>query len=380
LPLLYFLQSTLQGLLDSFVGLLNTLITSFEVDPTKDPVSITFPIPDLVKPYICAVFMTVTIIVIQLIILLANIRRNLFQAYRGDDSEIPRRQRSQYISYATGNFHFAGYFIGYLVWGFIIIAIFSSLICICIGAFIQYGSVRALETVLKFCIPSILLVVFKLYLNKLLAQYVFLQDYGDVLALNNRRCLMIFIYFNFFLDAFLGFVSSIFRLLESIIGGIFYMCRLDYSTLGRKLETLDSGFNAYCGFIHTECTHRHPIMLVFVSHLFNEIRTKQYIMNNICTPDSSVHEKSVIQQKKSLRYIRKWRLAAFLVRNPAIVFLRKGFLKNLGLEELRAINDVDGDNRISNRRGTAFYIRQMAAQQPNFIADIDATQIIIQRF
>ncbi|CAF3443085.1 unnamed protein product [Rotaria sp. Silwood1] len=381
LPILNTMQPNLQTLVESIINLVDSIINLFSNNgDNQDPVSLTFPLPNLVKSYYCAVTMTVTIIVIQLIVFLANIRRNLLQVYRGDDSEIPRRQRSQYVTYATGNFHFAGYFIGYLIWGFIIIAFFSTIFCVSIGAFITFGNVKVLEKILKFILPSLLLVTFKVFLNKLLAQYVFLQHYGDVLALDNRRFFMIFIYFNFFLDAFLGFISSILRFVKSIIGATFYMCRLDYSPLGRKLETFDSGFSAYCGFIHTECTHRHPIMLVFVSHLFSELRKQQYSMTHIDLDDFPLEEKCAVEVKKTSKYIRKWRLAVFLVRNPAIVFFRKTFLKQLCFEDLQAINDLDNDNQHNTQRGAAFYIRQMAAQRPSFVNEIDPTQIIIQRF
>ncbi|CAF4898746.1 unnamed protein product, partial [Rotaria sp. Silwood1] len=136
-----------------------------------------FPVPNLQRPYVLAVTATVLIIIIQLLALLVNIRRNLLQSFRGDDSEIPRRQRSKYISYAIGNMHFAGYFIGYLIWGYIIIAIFTSILCICIEALIIYRNARFLESLLKAIIPTLLLIYFKTYLNKLLAQYVFLQHY-----------------------------------------------------------------------------------------------------------------------------------------------------------------------------------------------------------
>jgi hypothetical protein len=36
------------------------------------------------------------------------------------------------------------------------------------------------------------------------------------------------------------------------------MSRLDYSLLGRKFETLDAGFTAYCGFIQIEATRPVP--------------------------------------------------------------------------------------------------------------------------
>jgi hypothetical protein len=312
-----------------------------------------FPIPSLVRPYIFAVFLTLIIIITQLVVLLVNMRRNLFQSYRGDDSELPRRQRSKYTSLSSGNIHFAGYFIGYLIWGFIIIAVFSALICISIDAFIIFGSVRLIEIILKAIIPTLLFVFFKQYLNRVLAQYVFLQHHGEVLSLNNRRLLMIFIYFNFFLDAFLGFVSSIVRLIKSVLGGIMYMCRLDYSPLGRKLETMDGGFSAYCGFIHTECAHRHPVMLVFVSHLYTQMKMKQLAMENMEIDD-------IKRTKSSSRYIRKWKLAVFLARNPTIVFFRKAFLNQLHIDEIHALNDIHNDDKKSNQKRISIYTRRMS--------------------
>ncbi|CAF3538329.1 unnamed protein product [Rotaria sp. Silwood1] len=225
LPALHSIQKKMQDFFD-FMSIFgdnneNTMYSNTENKSQQYE----FPVPNLQPPYVLAVTATVLIIIIQLLALLVNIRRNLLQSFRGDDSEIPRRQRSKYISYAIGNMHFAGYFIGYLIWGYIIIAIFTSILCICIEALIIYRNARFLESLLKAIIPTLLLIYFKTYLNKLLAQYVFLQHYGRVLAINNRRMLMIFIYFNFFLDAFLGFVSSIIRLIKSVMAGMLYMCR-----------------------------------------------------------------------------------------------------------------------------------------------------------
>ncbi|CAF2491921.1 unnamed protein product [Rotaria sp. Silwood2] len=366
LPSLDRVQDHLQTIIDSIIVIIELTINIFSHDDDSESrLLLTFPLPNLAIPYLCGIAMAVIIIIIQLLVLLASIRRNLLQAYRGDDSEIPRRQRSNYVSYAVGNFHFAGYFIGYFIWAFIIIAVFSTAFCISIGTLITYGSVEVLEKILKFILPSLLLVTYKSFLNKLLAQYIFLQHYGDVLALNHRRLFMIFIYFNFFLDAFLGFVSSILRFVNSIIATTLYMARLDYSPLGRKLESFDSGFNAYCGFIHTECTHRHPVMLVFVSHLFSEIKKQQYAMTKIDLDGFLLEGKLVSKQKKPSRYIRKWRLAAFLVRNPSILFFRKSFLHELSLEDRRALNDVDNNKQYNVQRGIASYMRQMAVKGPS---------------
>ncbi len=368
-----YLSTVVKSLQDTITTIANAII-----DNGTDFSQSSFPFPNLVRPFLFAVGVTSTIMVIQLLVLLANIRRNLLQAFRGDDSEIPRRDPSRHVSYATGNFHFAGYFIGYLVWGFIIMSTFITIICACIYAFIEYGSVRFLEKILKAIIPSLLLVLFKLYLNKLLAQYVFLQHCGDVLALDNRRFLMIFIFFNFFLDAFLGFISAILRMIITAIAAIIYMCRLDYSVLGRKLETFDSGFNAYCGFIHTECAHRHPVMLVFVSFLLNEIRRRQYKIKENHLDDSPIPEKELIQRQKSLRYIRKWRLAAFLIQNPTIIICRKAYLRRLRAEHLQAINVVDKNNEYGVQGGIVFYSYPMVTKRSSSSPESD--QPIIIRF
>jgi len=305
-----------------------------------------FPFPSLVRPYLFAVFITLTIIVIQLLVFLVNLRRNLFQLYRGNATEVPGRLRSRHVSLATGNIHFAGYFIGYLIWGFILIAVFVSILCIIIEAFITYGDVELVEKLLKTIIPSLLFVLFKQYLNKILSQYVFLQHAGDVLSINNRRILMIFIYFNFFLDAFLGFISSIVRLIKSVVAGIVYMCRLDYAPMGRKLETMDGGFSAYCGFVHTECAHRHPVLLVFVAHLYTQYKMKELTMN--------------LNDKKRSRYIRKWKLAVFLTRNPTIVFFRKAFLNQLHFDEIQTLNEEK-----NLRRKLSIYARRLSDVQSN---------------
>jgi hypothetical protein len=284
-----------------------------EEDPSSN-----FPLPHLIRPFFFGVFIALTIVSTQLLVMLANIRRNLLQAYRGDYCEIPRRQTSQNVSSITGNFHFGGYLIGYVILAYVILMFIATLLAVGIDAFITYGSVNALESIFKGIIPTILFILFKMYLNKILGRYVFLQHGGEVLSTNNRRAYMVFLYFNFFLDAFLGLIAAVIRLIKSIIGGMFYMCRLDYSPLGRKLETMDAGFNSYCGFIHLECAHRHPVLLCFVSHL---LRDQLYGTNT----------------KRFSKARHKWNLAVFLLNNPLLIYRRKRFLTHIQENDIRVM-------------------------------------------
>ncbi|CAF4335050.1 unnamed protein product [Adineta steineri] len=120
------------------------------------------------------------------------------------------------------------------------------------------------------------------------------------------------------------------------MGGILYMCRLDYSPLGRKLESWDDGFNAYCGFIHTECTHRHPILLLFTAYLLdmNKKKSKPITITNplaISTDLTLQNEEEI--RKRRRRIIQKWQMIVFLIRNPLFVFYRKAYFKQFHFVE-----------------------------------------------
>lgn len=315
----------------AYQGFFNSIAVLFFPVPVASPrpdilcyVS-NFSAPPVLGAYLFAVYFALLIIVIQLLVFLTNIRRNLLQVFRGDYSEVPRRRQRKYIKLSDGNIHFAGFFIGYLIWALILITVLMCTIAVCFLALVSSNNVRLLEMIITALVPVILFAICKITIDHLLARYVFLQDCGDIFALNNRRLLMIFIYFNFFFDAFLGFIAAVMRLVKTAIAAIFYMCRLDYSPMGRKLEMLDGGFLAYCGFLHTECVHRHPVLLVFVSHLYTQLKLKQWTIENM-----SMEE--IKHYKSSSRWIRKWKLVVFLMRNPKIVFFRKAFLKQLPVD------------------------------------------------
>ena len=303
-PSLTGLQKQLQIVVSLIVNLVSPPDSSLQ---QGDDQSSDFRLPDLSLPYLLAIVFTLLVTIIQLSAMLASIRRNLLQAFRGDHTEIPPPKSSRHVNYITGNFRFAGMLIGYVILAYVFLGLLSFIVAIIIGAAITNGGSKFLEDILKTIIPAMLFIFFKMHLNKILGKYVFSQHALNVLSLNNRRVFMIFLYFNIFLDAFLGLFAAIIRLLKSTIGGILYMCRMDYSPLGRKLETKDAGFSAYCGFIHVECAHRHPVLLCFMSHL---LRTQLDGRSN--------------QRWSKARH--RWALALLLLNNPTLIYERKRFL------------------------------------------------------
>jgi hypothetical protein len=103
---------------------------------------------------------------------------------------------------------------------------------------------------------------------------------------------------------------------KSAIAGIIYMCRLDYSSMGRKLETFDADFSAYCGFMHMECAHRHPVLLYFSSLLVRE-----YLYG--------------VERTRCSKARRRWYLAVFLLKNPTLIYRRKRFFVRIQTDETR---------------------------------------------
>ncbi|CAF2833657.1 unnamed protein product [Rotaria sp. Silwood2] len=131
------------------------------------------------------------------------------------------------------------------------------------------------------------------------------------------------------------------------------MCRLDYSPLGRKLENVDGGFKAYCGFIQMEANHRHPVMLAFTSIVLTHIKIKQG-----CSPLSTEKSSSikVRQCNVSSRAIRKWHLTVLLIRNPSLIFQRKDVLGRIPLKLAHITNNFSFghsyDDSFDARRNT----------------------------
>ncbi|CAF4710323.1 unnamed protein product, partial [Rotaria socialis] len=123
-----------------------------------------FSVPHFIRPFILAVAIATIVIVGQLSVLLTGIRRNLLQAFRGDDCEIPRVQRLSYVNSAIGNFHFAGYLIGYVVWGWILLLFFTFIFFMCIDLFITLNVFHIFESILKTLIPILLFYYFKEFL------------------------------------------------------------------------------------------------------------------------------------------------------------------------------------------------------------------------
>ncbi|XP_025079486.1 stimulated by retinoic acid gene 6 protein-like [Pomacea canaliculata] len=276
---------------------------------------------------------------------LSSYRATILALYRGDHSHIPPPDAGSYVNYCVNSIKYGGFQVAYIVWAFFVQFGVLSLICFALGVLIQVlslGYKELLLAALEYIWPIVLVTIILMVVQKLLAKFVFLQKKGLHLALDNRYCYFIFTYFMFFYNIFLGLVSCLLRIVKAFVLGIAFLGRLDNSTLSRKFEFFDPGFSAYLGFMHIECAHTHPVVIVFtrlVIHMWETAKERQIGESNTCSngdlllnmnlDDLSVRSLREDTRRRSMKARSNWHVTYTLLHNPELRVTRKGYMQLL---------------------------------------------------
>ncbi|CAF0958096.1 unnamed protein product [Didymodactylos carnosus] len=283
-------------------------------------------------------FISAFIYIIQLLLGLKQYQLHMLKYYRGAYDKQYHLDNSS--SVLAKSFHYSGYQVGYLAYGFVIINYIVFIICL----FLRLLFIHPLliKFVVKFIAPLFILYALKHVIIYCLTRYFFShllkstatttttvedntqqssiyctpdlvthQEHQQYLfSLENRHAYFLFVYFNFFFDCFLGIISCIIRLFKSTIAVILYMPRLDYSIFGRTLEQYDVGYTSYISYIYVESIHTHPILISFTQIVYMNI-LKQRL------------EKITEYDRKKQRIKFKWLIAYTLLKNLSLITTRK---------------------------------------------------------
>jgi hypothetical protein len=180
---------------------------------------------------------------IQCLLGLRSIKYDLIKAYKGKHQSMGKLASN--VSICNGNSHFTGFLVGFLINGFVFIFGFFFLICFIVYYLVQFVSWSQVRDFILRLVPIITVIIVKFVFNFICSKFFFLQQRGNVLALDNFRAYSIFVYVTFFFDCFVGTVKAFIRLLLGLLGSLFFMPRIGYSFLGRfnfKLH-LENMFN-----------------------------------------------------------------------------------------------------------------------------------------
>ncbi|XP_041355124.1 receptor for retinol uptake stra6-like [Gigantopelta aegis] len=292
---------------------------------------------------------------LMIVYMLSSYRANLKALFRGDHSVIPGIDARSNAAHMVGFIRYAGYQVGYIVWGFIIQSVIFLILTLAISTvsiLSRYGMRDWFVKKISDLWPALLLTILLNIFQILLSKFFFLQDKGQRLRLDNRRLLYTFTYFMFFFNVFLGLVSCLLRILKSIVVGALFMSRLDISVLPQRFQFFDPGFAAYVGYLHVENAHTHPVMFVFIRlmkmNLNSEYRHSTTVdmemkeihngvvslgLNELANGNASKEKESQTTEQWRRRYAAcfKWWLAYTLINNPELRFYRKGYMQVLKL-------------------------------------------------
>ncbi|KAH3809600.1 stimulated by retinoic acid gene 6 protein-like isoform X3 [Dreissena polymorpha] len=288
-------------------------------------------LPELITNLRICFIVSLTLIlaagILTILHMMTSYRTNLLSLYRGDNTHIPHRSTLENTSLLLGSMRYAGYQVAYIGWGFVLHFICISIACVALDLLIillALGITQWLLWILETIWPALMMTIIPMLVQTLSAKFFFLQGRGRFLAMNNRRALFSFSFFMFFYNIFLGFLSCLLRIIKSVVIGVIFLPRLDNSALTRRFQMMDPGFAAYAGFLHVECSHTHPVLLIFVRILLagKKKRDEPYI-----DP-----EKSDITIERTRAFVRariRWQTAYSILKNPALRALRKSHLDHV---------------------------------------------------
>lgn len=270
---------------------------------------------------------------------LTSYRQYLMELYRGDNSHIPKREDQNNTDILVGSMRFAGYQIGFIIFAYmmqITLLFLSSFGVSLVFIIIKYKREGPFIAILKKIWPMIVFSFLIRILQILTARFVFLQNKGRVMAIQNKQGYHLFLYFTFILDIIIGSMRCPYRLLKAVTLGALTLARLDHSSLSREFETLDTGFRAYVGFLHFENVTSHPVLLTFVRLLlarpsgFEPKWRKMKLSVKASVAQGEVHitelgnafwKDNQLSKKALARH--RWHLVYTLMKNPQLQFLRR---------------------------------------------------------
>ncbi|XP_071165884.1 receptor for retinol uptake stra6-like [Mytilus edulis] len=333
--LIIFFLPTIKGWVETISSVVDVIGTAEDVFDSEDVKTarkiVLFLYYTIEGIQICFIFaITAEVMLSALIIfhMISSYRKNLLSLFKGSTHHIPPRSSMSNASLMVGTMRYTGYQIGYILWAYIVQAalFFWTFFVIDIVVSLYRAGLGGTMTDLisefwSIPVTAILLSVLQL----VMAKFLFLQESGNVLAIENRRGFFLAVYFVFFYNTFLGLVSCLLRIIKATVIGILFLGRLDHSTLPRRFQLFDPGFNAYVGFMHIENAHYNPVILTFLSLIQVNLETDK-------DNDEERELKHVKEQQRSRRHrvaSINWYLACLLHYNPHLRVLRKDYLETL---------------------------------------------------
>uniref|UniRef100_A0A8C1M9P6 STRA6-like n=1 Tax=Cyprinus carpio TaxID=7962 RepID=A0A8C1M9P6_CYPCA len=254
-------------------------------------------------------------------------RKHLKRLWRGQKTFLPEKfhKPSPAVSVAAIT-RYSGWQIAFTLWGFLIVHFVQFLFALLFvyGVVLPIQKGHFLSWLSTNIMLTILLVIALVVVQIILVQIFFLQDKlspddkEKPLALNNRKAFHCFNYFFFFYNVVMGLSNCILRLLSSCIVGTWLVSRIDRTIMQRGYESMDPGYGTWIGMIFADHYHSNPVMVSFCHLLLGRTLDKQ---GPAVSSYATFSNKTGCSVGGRIRV--RWLLLYTLLRNPALIMLRK---------------------------------------------------------
>ncbi|XP_069021835.1 receptor for retinol uptake stra6-like [Embiotoca jacksoni] len=163
-------------------------------------------------------------------------------------------------------------------------------------------------------------------LQHVAAKFAFIKKEGGTSDLNNRESLFLLTYLLFMVNAVIGLIVAIWRLVITALYNIFHLGRIDVSLLHRTAEFYDPAYRYYTHFLKVEVSQSHPVMKAFCRLLLDMMVTGDRVEQRNQDAEEGIPENRPAGKTASSRRIRsRWQLLYTLVNNPSLLGSRKHF-------------------------------------------------------
>ncbi|XP_041465099.1 stimulated by retinoic acid gene 6 protein-like isoform X1 [Lytechinus variegatus] len=246
-------------------------------------------------------------------------RRNTLRLWRGDKSFCPKEDFAN-TTLVVCSLKYSGYHIAFVLWGFILLQLTLWLLTFLTIYLLVLPIINKernwVWTLIRNQWLSVVVYMVVYYSQVISAKFLFLQQRGKELSIDNRRLFHVQVYFFFFVNVIIGLASCLLRIFKSVLFGLLLVGRIDRCLLMRGFELYDSGYKAYLGFLQLEVAHTHPIVITFCHYLLKTQRDRKEKVFEF-TEDEEVD--IPIPKRVNVRARNRWYLVYTLIRNHRLL-------------------------------------------------------------
>ncbi|KAM9449611.1 stimulated by retinoic acid gene 6 protein-like isoform 2-T2 [Clarias gariepinus] len=264
-------------------------------------------------------------------------RKHIKSLRVGEKKFLPKTYKLDPAHGVIGLLKYPAYQVAFTIWGYVILhsvmfilgLMFMYLV---ISPIVEDGFLDWLKG-FAITIEHVFILLVLMGLQRMLGHVFFLQDKtlptdeGKPLALNNRKAFHNFNYFFFFINMVLGFMSCLWRVIQSASVGLMLLSCINRTIMPVGFEKLDKSYCTWLGMIMVDHYHTNPVLVCFchllLKHTSDGLQDSEYFRLN---PEPLAKD----------RVRTRWLVVYTLLRNPKLILLRKKHKQNKHKEAERA--------------------------------------------